>query len=109
LKSLEQHKKGSSDYLETGIQLIELSQKALELYKSQNSIDRRRLLRFLSSNFTLKDGKLDYKLKDIFDHIMELAEIKNIRRERDSNPRYSYPYTAFPVLRLQPLGHLSKE
>ena len=26
----------------------------------------------------------------------------------DSNPRYGYPYTAFPMLLLQPLGHLSK-
>ena len=29
------------------------------------------------------------------------------RRGGDSNPRYGYPYTAFPVLLLQPLGHLS--
>jgi hypothetical protein len=29
------------------------------------------------------------------------------RRRRDSNPRYSFPYTAFPMLRLQPLGHPS--
>ena len=31
----------------------------------------------------------------------------NKRREGDSNPRYGYPYTAFPVLLLRPLGHLS--
>ena len=29
------------------------------------------------------------------------------RRERDSNPRYGFPYTRFPSVRLQPLGHLS--
>jgi hypothetical protein len=29
------------------------------------------------------------------------------RRERDSNPRYSFPYTRFPGVLLQPLGHLS--
>ena len=29
------------------------------------------------------------------------------RRERDSNPRYSFPYTRFPGVRLQPLGHPS--
>ena len=29
------------------------------------------------------------------------------RRERDSNPRYSFPYTGLANLRLQPLGHLS--
>ena len=29
------------------------------------------------------------------------------RRERDSNPRYGFPYTRFPSERLQPLGHPS--
>src|SRR5689334_18702954 len=29
------------------------------------------------------------------------------RRERDSNPRYGFPYTRFPSVRLKPLGHLS--
>src|SRR5262249_15849412 len=27
------------------------------------------------------------------------------RREWDSNPRYGFPYTRFPSVRLQPLGH----
>ena len=30
------------------------------------------------------------------------------RREGDSNPRYGCPYTHFPGVLLQPLGHLSK-
>ena len=30
------------------------------------------------------------------------------RRERDSNPRYGRPHTRFRVVRLQPLGHLSR-
>lgn len=29
------------------------------------------------------------------------------RRERDSNPRYGFPHTHFPGVRLQPLGHPS--
>ena len=31
----------------------------------------------------------------------------NKRSGRDSNPRYGYPHTAFPVRLLQPLGHRS--
>ena len=31
------------------------------------------------------------------------------RRGRDLNPRYGFPYTAFPMPRLRPLGHLSTE
>ena len=30
------------------------------------------------------------------------------RRERDSNPRCSFPHTRFPSVLLQPLGHLSR-
>ncbi len=30
-----------------------------------------------------------------------------LQRGRDSNPRYSFPYTRFPGEPLQPLGHLS--
>lgn len=29
------------------------------------------------------------------------------RREWDSNPRYGFPHTRFPSVRLKPLGHLS--
>ena len=32
----------------------------------------------------------------------------NRRTERDSNPRWSFPQTRFPSVRLQPLGHLSR-
>ena len=40
--------------------------------------------------------------------IKELRKSLEIeRRGRDSNPRYVLPYTAFPVLHLRPLGHLS--
>ena len=35
------------------------------------------------------------------------AEQTNWRREGDSNPRYGFPYTHFPGVRLKPLGHLS--
>ena len=31
------------------------------------------------------------------------------RSGRDSNPRYGFPHTAFPVRPLQPLGHRSRE
>src|SRR5579863_6057782 len=31
------------------------------------------------------------------------------RREWDSNPRYGFPHTRFPSVRLKPLGHLSEE
>jgi hypothetical protein len=35
------------------------------------------------------------------------ASVGGWRRERDSNPWYGFPYTRFPSVLLQPLGHLS--
>lgn len=35
------------------------------------------------------------------------ALILCLQRGRDSNPRYGFPYTHFPGVLLQPLGHLS--
>ena len=39
--------------------------------------------------------------------ISEQSRTRRWRREWDSNPRYGFPYTRFPSVRLQPLGHLS--
>ena len=37
------------------------------------------------------------------------SSVLNWRREWDSNPRYGFPHTRFPSVRLKPLGHLSEE
>lgn len=36
-----------------------------------------------------------------------MAGMGDWRREWDSNPRYGFPHTRFPSVRLKPLGHLS--
>src|SRR5437588_410838 len=42
------------------------------------------------------------------DHGDRIAELMTCwRREWDSNPRYGFPHTRFPSVRLKPLGHLS--
>jgi hypothetical protein len=51
-----------------------------------------------------------------FDTVQRFDTIPNVRRPfrtrhwrrgRDSNPRYGFPHTHFPGVRLQPLGHPS--
>ncbi len=41
------------------------------------------------------------------DGAREALQKTDWRRERDSNPRYGFPQTRFPSVRLQPLGHPS--
>ena len=45
------------------------------------------------------------KKRDLF---ASLFPFYHLRKERDSNPRYSYPYTAFRVRPDRPLRHLSE-
>ena len=40
-------------------------------------------------------------------NISTKVQIRKWRRGRDSNPRYRFRYTAFPVLHIRPLCHLS--
>src|SRR5438445_13282083 len=40
-------------------------------------------------------------------HFISNSSQMDWRREWDSNPRYGFPYTRFPSVRLQPLGHPS--
>ena len=46
-------------------------------------------------------------LSVIFAKILGKSPKRYWRREWDSNPRYGFPYTRFPSVLLQPLGHLS--
>src|SRR2546421_1788655 len=53
---------------------------------------------------TLTDGNVA-QIGDIT--IISAISMTCWRREWDSNPRYGFPHTRFPSVRLKPLGHLS--
>jgi integrase len=48
-----------------------------------------------------------HRYQDAIDALIADVTIDRWRREWDSNPRYGCPYTRFPSVRLQPLGHPS--
>jgi site-specific DNA recombinase len=86
VKSLEQHKLGSNSYFETGVQLIELAQTALPLYLQRTNIEKRRILRVLSSNYLLKDEKVLPVWNTPFEHFYNSAKFIKWRGIRESNP-----------------------
>lgn len=47
LGKIEKHQNANSSYLEEGIQLLELAQKAASLYEKQEMKEKRRILDFL--------------------------------------------------------------
>lgn len=58
-------------YIEDGVRILELSQNARKLFDKQNSAEKRRLLDFVVSNSTWKDGKLSVTYRQPFDLIAE--------------------------------------
>ena len=67
LRTTEQHQGANRSYLEEGSRLLELAQKAVTLYEKQEMQEKRRLLNFVFSNSTWKDGKLSPVYRKPFD------------------------------------------
>lgn len=57
-KKIDANKQADTRYLEYGIRLLELAQTAYESYSRRSPAEKRKLLNFVCSNCTLKDGKL---------------------------------------------------
>ena len=67
LQKIEQHQSAHETYVEEGVRLLELAQKAVILYEKQEMQEKRRLLDFVCSNSTWKDGKLIPQYRKPFD------------------------------------------
>jgi site-specific DNA recombinase len=58
MRAIESHQAADQTYLEEGIRLFELGCRAHELFQKQEPREKRRLLDFVLSNCTWKDGEL---------------------------------------------------
>jgi site-specific DNA recombinase len=87
LRDIERHQVADQSYLEDGVHLIELAQNAQRLFEKQDSTEKRRLLNFLVSNSTWRDGELTATLRQPFDLIAETTAIEANRKAAgdDSN------------------------
>ena len=102
LRNIEKHQNANCSYLEEGVRLLELGQKAASLYEKQEMKEKRRILDFLFSNCLWKDGALIPKYRKPFDMLAvtnsayqkkkATSRVKSGLSEiwlpgRDSNPR----------------------
>ena len=69
LRAIEEHQTADQTYLEEGIRLLELGRRAHELFQKQEPREKRRLLDFILSNCTWKDGELQATFRQPFDLI----------------------------------------
>jgi len=80
LRDIERHQGADQSYLEDGVRLIELAQNAYRLCEKQDSREKRRLLNFLVSNSSWRDGELTVQLRQPFDLIAEAMAIEAKRK-----------------------------
>jgi site-specific DNA recombinase len=71
LRKIERLQTASRSYLDEGIKLLELAQRAVILYEKQTEQEKRRIINFVCSNSTWKDGKLVPKYRQPFDILAE--------------------------------------
>ena len=82
---MNEHRDANNNYLDDGIRLLELSKKAHELFKNQDSIEKRRLLNFVCSNSTWKDGALTATLRQPFDLLAHTNTVWQTKKRSGSN------------------------
>lgn len=68
---IEAHQRANANYLDHGVKLLELAQKAYVLYQRQAVSEKRKLLNFVFSNSTFKDGRVQPNFRKPFDSLME--------------------------------------
>jgi site-specific DNA recombinase len=67
LRSIEDHQGANESYLDEGVNLLELAKRAHILFKKQEPCERRRLLDFVVSNCTWKNGEMEATYRQPFD------------------------------------------
>ncbi len=70
---IEDHQAANRMYLDDGVRLLELAQRGYGLFKKQEPREKRRLLNFVLSNCTWKDGTLSATFRQPFDLIAKTA------------------------------------
>lgn len=67
LRCIAEHQQANRSYMEEGVGLLELANRAVELFENQEPREKPRLLDFVLSNCTWKDGKLTVEFRQPFD------------------------------------------
>lgn len=82
-----------TNYLVSGVKLLELAQRACQMYVAQPPHEQRQLLNVVVSNCRLNGGPIEYDFRKPLDVLAEASESNDWRRARDSNPWYPRGYT----------------
>ena len=73
LRCIEQHQTANRSYLDEGVKLLELAGNARNLFEKQEAREKRRLLDFLVSNCSWRDGQLTAEFRQPFALLADTA------------------------------------
>ena len=74
LATIARHQNANQTYFDEGVQLLELAQQAGEMFRTQPSNQKRRLLGFVLSNCTCEGGELTATYRQPFDIVALTAK-----------------------------------
>ena len=74
-RQIEEHQGANQSYLEEGIRVLELARNAPRLFEKQKAHEKRRLLNFVVSNCSWRDGELAATLRQPFDILAKTATL----------------------------------
>ena len=77
LASIEMQSSAQTKYFELGISILELSQRAKEIYQKAEIEEKRRLLKLIFSNFYLEEGKLKINYSKPFEVLANAVSVTN--------------------------------
>lgn len=69
LRAIDEHHAANHSYLNEGVKLLELAKRAYSLYEKQKADEKRKLLSFVCSNSTWREGRLTINFRQPFDMI----------------------------------------
>ena len=110
LHNLEQHQNANQSYLQEGVAILELANRAAELFEKQSASEKRRLLDFVLSNSSWGDGELTVEFRQPFDLIavaaMELKQKKAAGVDSDDLHQFKYTREGYRATWqwLEPIG-----
>ena len=85
LREIERHQNADKSYMDEGVQLLELARNAQRLFERQAPRQKRRLLNFVLSNCTWKDGDVLATFRQPFDLIAETTARSDCQEAADTD------------------------
>ena len=85
-RQISAHMAADRNYLQQGVRILELANRAYTLYLQQPHEERAKLLRFVLLNCSLKDGNLTAVYRKPFDMLANRVEYLKRRPQGDLNP-----------------------